>query len=69
MYPRYPATSMSLQVTGYTYEKTAAATKRVVAVQILTTGGTGARCVTGDKGTLTLQGVGGEALPTASAPT
>jgi hypothetical protein len=55
LYSRYPATSMSLQVTGYSYEKTAAATKLVLAVQILTTSGTGARCVTGDKGTLTLQ--------------
>jgi hypothetical protein len=51
---RYPANSMTAQVTGYTYYKAphGTYTKLTLAIQILDTNG--ARCATGDQGTLTL---------------
>lgn len=53
-FPQYPANSMTAQVIGYTYHKAphGAYTKLTLTIQILDTNG--ARCATGDQGTLTL---------------
>jgi hypothetical protein len=54
LFSRYPANSMTAQVIGYTYYKAphGAYTKLTLAIQILDTNG--ARCASGDQGTLTL---------------